>query len=717
MKRLILTISIAITAITSNAQLTPGAIAFLGFQADAPDAFAFVTLQEIQAGDSIFITDNGWNGTSFFTNENTMSWKANVNVPAATVIRIQDPNDGAIPNALLVGPGVTRAKLTGLAVAGDQLFAYTLGAGGTQIPLAAFSTNGFLAVCNTSGLGNAPTSCLPSNLTLGSTAIQLNTDAAGGTNPDNAFFNIPTVTGTASEIQALVNNPNNWTTNEDFLLAGYNVWPNWSFSIGIAEPSVVNFSVSAVSITEGGNPVNVNFSINPALIVPKNIAVQVGISGTVTANDIVTTPAHTNGLVNVTIPANVTSFSFSIGAIAGDGTEGDELTSISIASTDAGINIGPDNFVNMEIIEDLNTSFVSFPVGNTTYDLTEGETLTLDLSISPVNASESTFSIEIIPGLGVDQNDYTFTPQEAGGLITFTVPAGQSSVQLVLLLNDDLEVEDLESMQLNLVGLTGNFSIGVLSSISVNITDNDVPVNFPTLFINELMSANTVTFIDNDNLPDDWIEIYNAGTEPVDLAGLFMTDDIQNPAKHQFVGGFPDETTILPGGFKIVWADDSLSQGPMHVNFTLPSTGGFIGLYQETNGGSGTFFVTVDTITYPQLGLDKSYGRAQDGQLPWVIFNGATPATTNGDVVTVENSASQTLIAFPNPVQNNLNIQLVSTESSLIKVHDVTGRLVWSKESTQDLINIETSNWENGTYIVDVTQGSKRIALKIQVIQ
>ncbi len=717
MKRLILSISIALSSLVAQAQLTPGAIAFLGFQADAPDAFAFVTLQDIPAGDSIFITDNGWNGSAFFTNENTMSWKANVAVPAASVIRIQDPNDPGIPNALIVGPGTTRGKLTGLAVAGDQLFAYTLGAGGSQIPLAAFSTNGFLATCNTSGIGNAPSSCLPSNLTLGTHAIQLNSDANSGSNPDNAFFNIPTITGTVDEILALVNDLDNWTNNEDFLIAGYDVWPDWNFTIGQAEPSIVNFAVSAVSITEGGNPVSVNFSITPALIVPKNISIQIDVTGNVSSADIVTNPAHTDGLVNVTIPANVTSFSFSIGAIAGDGTEGDELTSISIASTDAGINIGPDNFINMEIIEDLNTSFVSFPVGNSSYNLIEGETLTLDLAISPVNASESTFNIEIIPGLGVDQNDYTCTPQEAGGLITFTVPAGQSSVQLVVLLNDDLEVEDLESIQLNLVNLSGNFSLGVLSSITVNITDNDVPVNFPTLFINELMSANTVTFIDNDNLPDDWIEIYNAGTEPVDLAGLFMTDDIQNPGKHQFVDGFPDETTILPGGFKIVWADDSLSQGPMHVNFTLPSTGGFIGLYQETNGGSGTFFVTVDTITYPQLGLDKSYGRSQDGQLPWVIFNGATPASSNGDVVTVENSATQTLIAFPNPVQNNLNIQLVSAESSVIKVHDVTGRLVWSKESSLDLIYIETSNWENGTYIVDVTQCSKRIALKIQVIQ
>jgi hypothetical protein len=298
----------------------------------------------------------------------------------------------------------------------------------------------------------------------------------------------------------------------------------------------VNFAVSAVSITEGGNPVSVNFSITPALIVPKNISIQIDVTGNVSSADIVTNPAHTDGLVNVTIPANVTSFSFDISAIAGDAIEGDELTTISISAADAGINIGPDNFINMEVIEDLNTSFVTFPVGTATYDLIEGDVLTLDLAISPVNATESTFSIEILPGNGFDQNDYTTVPQEAGGLITFTVPAGQSSVQLEIDITDDLNVEDLESVQLSLTGLSGNFSAGVLSSITINVTDNDVPVNFPTLFINELMSANTVTFIDDDNLPDDWIEIYNAGDEPVDLGGLFMTDDIQNPSKHQWRG-------------------------------------------------------------------------------------------------------------------------------------------------------------------------------------
>jgi hypothetical protein len=231
------------------------------------------------------------------------------------------------------------------------------------------------------------------------------------------------------------------------------------------------------------------------------------------------------------------------------------------------------------------------------------------------------------------------------------------------------------------------------------------------------MSANTVTFIDDDNMPDDWIEIYNAGNEPVDLAGLFMTDDIQNPGKHQFVSGSPEITTVPPGGFKIVWADDSLSQGPMHVNFNLPSTGGFIGLYQETNGSSGSFYVTVDTITYPQLALDRSYGREQDGELPWVIFNGPTPGTSNEDIVGFETSEINTLMAYPNPVQDNFTIRLVSDEVATINVHDVTGRLVWKNQASQQLVNIPTLDWEIGTYIVDVTQGAKRVALKIQVIR
>jgi hypothetical protein len=52
-----------------------------------------------------------------------------------------------------------------------------------------------------------------------------------------------------------------------------------------------------------------------------------------------------------------------------------------------------------------------------------------------------------------------------------------------------------------------------------------------------------------------------------------------------------------------------------------------------------------------------------------------------------------------------------------IRVHDVTGRLIWNNQSAQQLVNISTSDWENGTYIVDVTQGAKRIAMKIQVVR
>jgi hypothetical protein len=75
------------------------------------------------------------------------------------------------------------------------------------------------------------------------------------------------------------------------------------------------------------------------------------------------------------------------------------------------------------------------------------------------------------------------------------------------------------------------------------------------------------------------------------------------------------------------------------------------------------------------------------------------------------------LVAYPNPVQDNFTIRLTTDEVATIKVHDVTGRIVWNDQSAQQLVSISTSNWEIGTYIVDVTQGSKRVALKIQVVK
>jgi len=53
------------------------------------------------------------------------------------------------------------------------------------------------------------------------------------------------------------------------------------------------------------------------------------------------------------------------------------------------------------------------------------------------------------------------------------------------------------------------------------------------LFINEFMADNETTIVDPEEPGEyaDWIEIYNAGATPIDLGGMYLTDDINEPDK------------------------------------------------------------------------------------------------------------------------------------------------------------------------------------------
>ena len=57
-----------------------------------------------------------------------------------------------------------------------------------------------------------------------------------------------------------------------------------------------------------------------------------------------------------------------------------------------------------------------------------------------------------------------------------------------------------------------------------------------SLYINEFMADNSATIADStDGSYDDWIEIYNAGSEAINLSGYYMSDDPDNPLSYNFV--------------------------------------------------------------------------------------------------------------------------------------------------------------------------------------
>jgi hypothetical protein len=147
----------------------------------------------------------------------------------------------------------------------------------------------------------------------------------------------------------------------------------------------------------------------------------------------------------------------------------------------------------------------------------------------------------------------------------------------------------------------------------------------PVLVINEFMAFNRSCCPDITSGTeefDDWIEIYNAGSTSVQLGGMYVSDDRNNPFKYRIPDNQPSLTLIPAGGHLVIWADNSPEQGPLHTTFALNNAGEDVALFYLDGR-------TIDAYTFgPQL-EDQSWGRTTDGATTWKSFVTPTPGKPN----------------------------------------------------------------------------------------
>ena len=138
--------------------------------------------------------------------------------------------------------------------------------------------------------------------------------------------------------------------------------------------------------------------------------------------------------------------------------------------------------------------------------------------------------------------------------------------------------------------------------------------------INEFMASNGETIFDEDDEANDWIELYNAGTQPIDLAGHGLSDDAGNRMRWIF-----PEITLPAQQFLLVWAsgkDRRVPGEPLHTNFSISSSGE--PLFLSNADGQ-----TVDHIAAVALPRDVSYGRIAGETSVWAFFEEPTPGAAN----------------------------------------------------------------------------------------
>lgn len=97
-----------------------------------------------------------------------------------------------------------------------------------------------------------------------------------------------------------------------------------------------------------------------------------------------------------------------------------------------------------------------------------------------------------------------------------------------------------------------------------------------TLLITEFMAANNGPVLDQDGDASDWIEIYNAGSNAVNLAGWKLTDDAANLAKWTFPA-----TNLAAGNYLLVFASGknrAVAGQQLHTSFALDNAGEYLAL-------------------------------------------------------------------------------------------------------------------------------------------
>ena len=92
------------------------------------------------------------------------------------------------------------------------------------------------------------------------------------------------------------------------------------------------------------------------------------------------------------------------------------------------------------------------------------------------------------------------------------------------------------------------------------------------LFVNEWLAGSSISFC------DDFVELYNADSNPVALDGLYFTDNPSiEKAKHQIA----PLSFIGANGFQVYWADGDPTLGASHLSFKLNNDTEWVGLYKD----------------------------------------------------------------------------------------------------------------------------------------
>ena len=140
--------------------------------------------------------------------------------------------------------------------------------------------------------------------------------------------------------------------------------------------------------------------------------------------------------------------------------------------------------------------------------------------------------------------------------------------------------------------------------------------------INEV-GANNSIYVNEYAKRDDWIELYNTTNEDIDIDGVYLSDDANQPAKYQITGNDGISTIVPAHGTLVIWASKREQMNQLHAPFKLENSDGRAVIIQAEDGS------WTDVLCYNAQGEKQTFGRYPDGGNKSYLMNIPTIGRSN----------------------------------------------------------------------------------------
>ena len=211
------------------------------------------------------------------------------------------------------------------------------------------------------------------------------------------------------------------------------------------------------------------------------------------------------------------------------------------------------------------------------------------------------------------------------------------------------------------ISVTGSDAIKLQACFTALTDAEKTAQGLTPVRINEVSAANGI-HVNEYFKRNDWVELYNTTDEPIDVAGMYLSDNEKKPLKYQISKGDSQTSTTIPAhGYLIVWCDKLESKDQLHASFKLDADGGSVLLTAADESWS-------DRLIYTEHHADQAVGRYPDGGNDIFVINVPTIAQSN--------ISTSYLVPVEQSDVTGIDIAQISNINSQISLYNLAGQPV-----------------------------------------